>query len=470
MGLVSVPRWAPDGCYRAAPRASHGGAEVDRVAVMTTEMRDARAGADKRADRARAGRVAPSGQPPTAERFRISGRDSADLNTRDLVALDAVIAAERLLTARLGAEVRLADPEDLGGSGHSTVLRVRVAHNPFSLPRTLVLKHCTTDLPDDGVDQFAQEAASCQLFTAMRAGERPGPELIASDAEQRLLVLEDLGRSGTVAEALNSTDAVRAEQALLAWARALGQMHASTWGREQDFAALQRRLGQPTVPDPLPEHTKASIRGLPAVLHATLGVETPDSAVDEALRVARQLGGGRYRAFSPSDLGPDNAVVAGRTVRFIDFEGGGFRTVFMDVAQLRAPLPSSIVTHSVGEQMAQAMTAAWHGEVVGMWPELEDESLLANRLLDGDLGWTWLCTWWLLAPEPVPTPPIDPDAVQSVDRLLTDRWESLADLAAELGRTEFAEYAASVAAALRHTAGIHGPAMPRYPVLASAQE
>src|SRR3712207_8677888 len=44
-------------------------------------------------------------------------------------------AAERVLTRRLGAQVRLADPEALGGTGRSVVIRVRVASSPFSMPR-----------------------------------------------------------------------------------------------------------------------------------------------------------------------------------------------------------------------------------------------------------------------------------------------------------------------------------------------
>ncbi len=47
-------------------------------------------------------------------------------------------------------------------------------------------------------DPFAREAASSQLFTALHSDDRPGPALIASDARRRLLVLEDLGHSGTV--------------------------------------------------------------------------------------------------------------------------------------------------------------------------------------------------------------------------------------------------------------------------------
>ncbi|MGQ0776476.1 MAG: hypothetical protein ACT4NY_18955 [Pseudonocardiales bacterium] len=385
----------------------------------------------------------------------------------------AMRAAERLLTARLGAAIRLADPEGLGGSGRSTVLRVRVAHTPFTLPRTLVIKHSPPRPPVGEVDLFAQEAASCQLFTALRREDRPGPELIACDAAARLLVLEDLGRSGTVASLLHSTvshTASRAEQALLKWAHALGRLHATTRNRERDFAALLRRLGAPQVKDLFADDGHAAVAGLPAVLEAELGVQTRSEAAAEARQAATLLDGRTYRAFSPADLGPDNAV-AGQTVRFIDFEGGGFRTALLDAAQLRAPLPSSLVALAFPPGMAEAMVSAWHAEVVGAWPELTDRSLLARQLLDAQLVWTWLCTWWLL---PIPRPrtpattvlPSGADFAVVTDRgrLLVDRWELLATEARLVARPETAAHATAVANALRRHFTITGEALPLYPV------
>lgn len=396
-----------------------------------------------------------------------------DQPTTDSAVDRAMRAAERLLTARLGARIRLDDPEILGGSGRSTVVRVRVAHTPFTLPRTLVIKHSPPRSPLGVVDLFAQEAASCQLFTALRREDRPGPELIACDTAERLLVLEDLGRSGTVASLLHSTvphTASRAEQALLKWAHALGRLHATTRNREQDFAALLRRLGAPQVTDLFAADGHAAVAGLPAVLEAELGVRTRPDAVAEARQAATLLDGRTYRAFSPADLGPDNAV-AGQTVRFIDFEGGGFRTALLDAAQLRAPLPSSVVALAFPRGMVDAMVSAWHAEVVDVWPELADRALLAQRLLDAQVVWTWLCTWWLL---PMPRPrtpatavlPSEADFAAASDRgrLLIDRWELLAAEARLATRPATATHATSVADALRHHFAITDQALPLYPV------
>ncbi|HEV7452355.1 MAG TPA: hypothetical protein VGO16_13400 [Pseudonocardiaceae bacterium] len=371
----------------------------------------------------------------------------------------ALCAAERLLSARLGARVQLADPEHLGGSGRSTVVRVRVAHTPFTLPRTLVVKHSPAPAPVGGVDPFALEAASCQLFTALlhedlRHQDRPGPELIACDRVQRLLVLEDLGRSGTVASLLYAADASRAEQALLNWAHALGRLHATTRDRETDFAALLRRLGAARIRDPIAEHGRAAVTGLPALLETELEVASPPDAVAEARRAAEMLDGHPHRAFSPADLGPDNAVVAGKTVRFIDFEGGGFRTALLNTAQLRAPLPWSPLAFTFPPGMAEAMVSAWHAEVVGSWPKLNDRSVLTRRLLDGQLLWTWLCTWWLLNPH---------TAVADHGALLVDRWERFAADANRVGHPATTEHAVTVADALRRRFRIVGDALPWYP-------
>lgn len=385
----------------------------------------------------------------------------------------AVQAAERLLTARLGAQVRLAEPEDLGGSGRSTVLRVRVARTPFTLPRTLVVKHSPAATRAGRLDSFAHEAASCQLFTALRREDRPGPELIACDTAARLLVLEDLGRSGTVATLLHCTErrmSSRAEQALLNWSHALGRLHATTRNRERDFAALLRRLGAPHLTDMFAADGRAALLGLSAVLRAELGVQTSAEAAAEARQAGTLLDGRAYRAFSPADLGPDNAV-AGQTVRFIDFEGGGFRTALLDAAQLRAPLPSSVVALAFPPGMAEAMVSAWHSEVVTAWPELADRALLARRLLDAQVVWTWLCTWWLLSVPRLRTPatavlPSEEDFAVVSDRgkLLVDRWELLAAEARLVGRTATADHAAAVADALRRRFSITGKALPLYPV------
>lgn len=375
-----------------------------------------------------------------------------------------VTVAEQLLSRWCGATVRLSDPEDLGGSDHSVVLRVRVAENPFSLPRTLVLKRNLSAFVPDAPDPFAHEAASCQLLTAVQPAEPVGPELITHDPQARLLVMEDLGRAATLAEKLLGNDPRAAEGGLLAWARSLGRLHAVTAGREADFGALMRRLGLRTWHDPIAPDTRQALAELPALLLAELGVDTPAVTATRARSTVRLLGSRGFRAFSPSDLCPDNNLVTNHGVRFLDFEWGCIRDVTLDVAYLRVPFPSCWCVFRLPPGMADAMLAAWRAEIVDVWPALGDDEVLLPRLLDAQLLWTWLSTWWLMPRGQEADRPVGQHAGISPRRgaALVDRWERLA-ADCQASEPALAEHSGAVAAALRQRFDVPDPALPPFP-------
>ena len=362
---------------------------------------------------------------------------------------DTVGTAESVLSKRSGAPVRLDEAEDLGGSERSVVMRVRVAETPFELPRTLVVKHYGRCADSERSDPFAHEAASCQLATALPPEIRVGPELIAQDTEQRVLVLEDLGRGSTLAETLLSEDARAAERALLSWARSLGRLHTTMAGREADFDALMRRLGTKSWTDPVADDIRRSVSELPALLEHGLGLETSSAVTASLSEAAELLSSTRYRSFSPSDICPDNSLVTGNGVRFLDFEWGCVRDIVLDAAYLQFPFPSSWCSYAMPENLAEQMLATWRSEVVEVWPDLDDDEVLMPRLLDAQLLWVWVSTWWFLPREGQLDTPIDlhmPSPRRST--ALVDRWRRLRADAESAGRTEIAEHAGRMVDAL----------------------
>lgn len=383
--------------------------------------------------------------------------------------LAALAAAERLLSRRAGAGVVLADPEDLGGSDRSVVARARVARNPFSLPRTIVVKHYLDPPHPLRPDPFHHEVASCQLFTALPTESRPSPVIIAHDVDARLLVLEDLGRTSTLADKLFGPDPVAARSCLLSWARALGRMQATTAGREHDFGALLRRLGEKAWRDPVADDARAALAGTAALLRDDLGVRVPAAAVLEAHETARLLGGTRYRAFSPSDTCPDNNLVTSRGVRFVDFEGGCFRDVALDAAYFRVPFPGCEASFALPAGMSAAMLEAWRNEIGSVWPDLEDPALLDRRLLDAQLLWVWLCTWWQLPRIRERDTPVGPDATRSprISTVLAHYWTEMAEAAGAAHRPASAELGTAVAAALRERYGDGPASLPVFPAFRS---
>ncbi|MBC3192595.1 hypothetical protein H7X46_16140 [Pseudonocardia sp. C8] len=363
-------------------------------------------------------------------------------------AVAAVAGAARLLSRRAGSEVELSEPEDLGGSGSSVVARARMAQNPFSDRRSVVIKQYQ-DVPGPS-DPFRYEVASCQLFTALPADVRPSPVIIAHDPDQRLLVLEDLGRSMTLADKLFGPDREAARTCLLGWARGLGRMQAATAGREGDFGALLRRLGEKVRRDPVADQARAALAGLPDLLADALGVHVPDLAVLEAHGGVRLLGGTGFRAFSPSDTCPDNNLVTSRGVRFVDFEWGCFRDVVLDAAYVRLPFPACAASFALPAPVATQMLDAWRAEVTPVWPELDDPEVLESRLGDAHLLWVWWSTWLLLPRLLHRDGPIGADAGRSprISTALRHYWRGLAAVAADTERPATADLAGAVVDAL----------------------
>lgn len=385
-------------------------------------------------------------------------------------ATDTVGTAETVLSGRIGAPVKLADAEDLGGSERSVVMRVRVADSPFELPRTLVVKHYGECADSERSDPFAHEAASCQLATALPPEIRVGPELIAHDVSERLLVLEDLGRGSTLDEVLLGDDPRAAERALLAWARALGRLHTTMAGREADFDALMRRLGTNSWTDPVADDIVRALPELPKVFEQLLGVSTPTAVTERLNGAAELLGPSRYRSFSPSDICPDNGLVTGNGVRFLDFEWGCVRDVVLDAAYLQYPFPSSWCSYALPDNLADSMLATWRSEVAEVWPDLDQDEVLMPRLFDAQLLWVWVSTWWFLPRTGESDAPLALD-MPSPRRstALVDRWRRLRTDAEAADLTEIAEYADVVVEGLVERFGSGALHLSPYPAFRSSE-
>lgn len=380
-----------------------------------------------------------------------------------------VRAAEALLSHRAGSAVVLDDPEDLGGSGRTTVVRVRVAQNPLSLDRSLVIKA----LPEHEDPQaFHREIASYKYATALPNESRPGPQLIASDTDLRIMVLSDLGHGRTMLEYLAGVDPVETSRAVSAWGQALGRMHAATVGGEGDFLALLRRgpsgmQGRDILRD-------EALRSIDSVVGhaAALDVEVPEQVVESLRTAATLFDEGDHRAFSPSDVGPENILLNDDGVQFMDYEWGGFRDATLDIAYalvtITAQLPPRTTARATDLEVS--MVDAWRSEVHSIWPALAHEREMQRKVLLARQLWVWLSTVWMLPSDPLA--PTGPDAdVEAPDfepadvtaagfthdwalhtndpRVIVSRWTDLGAAAGRAGDEEIAVFATAMGVALQ---------------------
>lgn len=372
-------------------------------------------------------------------------------------ATEVVSTAQQLLTRRMGAPVRLGDPIELSGSGRATVLRVRVAENTYSLPRTLILKQVWRGSESDNAlvpdleseSTFLREAVSYQFTTALPHDQRPGAHLVAHSLADRLLVLSDLGDGTGLTSVLRAGEEPGSRNALMAFAQALGRMHAATVGREPDFVALLRRADVAARTDGIELQVATALREVPRMLQAELGIEVPTEVLEQVTHGARLFTGGRFRAFSPADLCPDNVILGGEGARILDYEWGGFRDATLDIAYPLVSFPGCLCDVDLSWERCEEMVEAWRSQVVGVWPALADDVLLAQRIGEARLIWTWLTTYWFL--------PVDHSRIAaarehglSVTRseALLNRWAALAEDARRSGNDPIGDFAEGTSAVL----------------------
>lgn len=308
-----------------------------------------------------------------------------------MLSTDAIVArAADLLSARFGGPQQLTDPEDLGGSGSSVVLRVRVASNPFLQQRSVVIKYspATSDPFDDAA--LIREVVSYQFTTALPAEVRPGPMLLAYDIDLRLLVISDCGQGDTFADLLGTADSAQRVKILRQLGRTLGSIHAGTAQNEHGFDVLLARMlsKHPETTEVQQARDSALLTAIDSglsLLQAT-GINVPVTVSNFAREAKRRLLSGQHRAFTPFDLSPDNIILADQ-LSFLDYEWAGFRDVTFDVACVVAGFPQFLVSAGFSDEETDTFIEAWVREVRDLWPNVEKHDRLAARIVTALIGW-----------------------------------------------------------------------------------
>jgi len=90
-------------------------------------------------------------------------------------------------------------------------------------------------------ERLHHEQAALEFLTSI--GSTAGPRLLTADNEAGILVMEDLGIGPALEDLLVGSDTSRAEQGLIAFATALGRMHATTAGHAVQYYQLRSRYG-----------------------------------------------------------------------------------------------------------------------------------------------------------------------------------------------------------------------------------
>ena len=270
---------------------------------------------------------------------------------------------------------------DLSGREHVHRFLVRTA--PAGTPSSVIVKQARKR--DQDLTLFFNEWACLQLLTEVSTTPA-APRLLASDADQRLLIMEDLGPGDRLDHALLGHDPERATETLVALLETLGQLHASTFGHRARFDAILSAHGRRP-----PEQDDRAQRRRLAIEDALRHLELPRDPrfMDELDEVVLRAESPELEALIHGDPCPDNCQWVGDHVRLLDFEHGRFGSIFSDASYPRIHFPTCWCLGRLPERVAEQALTAYRRELARGMPVAADDDHFARGLTDASILWAW---------------------------------------------------------------------------------
>ncbi|UYM04165.1 phosphotransferase [Solicola gregarius] len=302
-------------------------------------------------------------------------------------ATDLMAAAVAALADTWGP-VRLLPVAELGGSTRSDVWRVRVRAQRAlpNAPRTLVVKRYNGDNP----------APWAREVSGLEAADDPAiaPRIHGTLSDPKVVVLEDLGKASSVADALSGRSPSNAARAVYAWTDTMARLHVRTRDRGAEFA---ERLGSRAPHAPahaVPAMLDTAATTLEGQL-GSLGLTPPSGSLDLLRGLGETLGTNGRAALSPADACPDNNVRRRHGLALIDFEASEYRHIAWDIAYLLVPWPSCWSSWRLPDRVATAAFERYRRHVSRALPYVGTDEFMHDVRL-AVLGWTIATTPWFL--------------------------------------------------------------------------
>ncbi len=306
---------------------------------------------------------------------------------------DATLSrAERLLRAHFECGVRLHLVEELE-SAHR-VLRCRVVNPGPGLPASVVIKHLKRE--DDALlfpprRQFLNELASLRFLRDLPVA--CGPHLYASDAAERLMVIEDLGEGPSLQDILIAGETARATFHLTALGGLLGRMQEAAARRQAVLSALQSSLGVSNARC----GGSMDVRDRRSPRHACLdsrAVARPDG-FDEAVAAvgAAMIDDSIWRTLVHFDAGPHNCIQTDGTLKLFDFEFAGLGNGLIDVVGARMAFPVAYHGRRLPAPVVEALESSYRVERLTTIPQAAETDFFRSALAHACAHWALTKLW-----------------------------------------------------------------------------
>lgn len=317
--------------------------------------------------------------------------------------------ASHVLSRQFGRRISLRK-DKVFTTGASIVVRCHVIDAHSDVPASFIAKKAREDEfgydPDSPATPnpahwLLNDWAASEFLNNVPSAVPFSPLLYGGSKDYGLIVLEDFGdgESPNTFDALCGDDAELAEKTLIEHVSLLGQLHAATIGRDEEYRRIRQRLGALPKPEKLYQDpwSDARLRPIPASeveeaikLYRTvfegLGIRPQANVADEIALVTATVEE-RPELFLAFCKGDQN--LAGDYIRFkgqprlFDFNAGGFRHALIEGMPGRMTwgcmmrMPTRVIS---------LMDAAYQTQLKQKHPEISDETL-RQALVEAGARW-----------------------------------------------------------------------------------
>ncbi|MEM9441930.1 MAG: phosphotransferase [Pseudomonadota bacterium] len=261
---------------------------------------------------------------------------------RDVKEDDVIAATESALARTSGLAVNLSCLETISGDRRRhLIIRATATFSDGSAERIIIKVTRSKDY-DPRADNALQKSGLLREWTSTAllkpwadTGMRVS-QFLGGDVDLGLMITRDLGADVTsLVGPLMGDKPSEAHEAILAYARALGDLHARTAGCEDSYNDIARA----TFPhdSAKTDHLAALTRSMDTVQHALGGTFNKAELVAIAAKLNRS---GPWQTLVHGDLCPDNVLFRGGHAFLIDFESGQPGHALLDATYLRMGFPT----------------------------------------------------------------------------------------------------------------------------------
>ena len=315
-------------------------------------------------------------------------------------AREIIARAESLLRDEWGRDVRL-QLERTYENPTTIVVRANVTG---PAPASIAIKHVGPhhENPTGYLHSFFNDWAACLFLNSFNHNPPLAPRFYSGDTEHHILIMEDLGVGDgpDTMTLLDGNDPDLAAQSLVEHAALIGQLHAATIDRSDDYVKMRERLG------PLPPHPDLFSDPWSNARRYSLNPTEINQVIERYRTVRERLGlspltgidaeieevssrvendPGPFLTYCKGDQNlPADFIRSGQCARLFDYGEAGYRHALLEGMPGRFTWGCMM---RIPAQVMGEMETAYRNELVRGCPNVTSDQIFQRAMADAGARW-----------------------------------------------------------------------------------